>query len=273
MMVEDQLVMEQQVLTSWGNRQGMKPACGTCGMKCSDEESLRNHTERLHTPTVCGICGKTFMSEKGRHCHEQTQHMDQNTPEAISRCLQRKKYAETRKRKRIANNIMFRQNAAAIRTKCNETNAKRLETANDGDHVGGGGSSVDSGHVGDVGNSLDMKEPKMEDGDDVGISVDSDHVGNSVDMEEPNMEDEDDLPKIKGAIDKVRGSKMLGGVRFLKIHWLGCGNQGDSWEPFDQLVKDVGRENVDELMVEYHNPDTVQMDAPKPPKRKAPTTA
>ena len=83
---------------------------------------------------VCGTCGKKFARGRNLRDHEETQHTDQTTPEAVAKRLKLKEYRNTRWRERYANDPVYREK----RLQASQTNlAKkkaRAEAAEDGEH-------------------------------------------------------------------------------------------------------------------------------------------
>jgi hypothetical protein len=60
---------------------------------------------------------------------------------------------------------------------------------------------------------------------------------------------DDEAPKFN--IERISGYKTLGGVRYLKIRWMGYGAVDDSWESFKKLREDVGTKHVRDLLMQY----------------------
>jgi hypothetical protein len=58
---------------------------------------------------VCGTCGKTFTRERNLRRHEETQHPDQNTPEAAVKRLKDTTSCNTRRRERRVDDPVYRE--------------------------------------------------------------------------------------------------------------------------------------------------------------------
>ena len=118
----------------------------------------------------CETCGKDFANKSNLNRHVATDHIDQTTTEAISKRLERNTYCNTRRRKRSANDPLYREKEKQI----SRTNRIKKKARN---ASGGDGSGVDSNDVEakDVSiSSIDLIEVLDEDG--VGVGAVRNHV-------------------------------------------------------------------------------------------------
>ena len=83
---------------------------------------------------VCGTCGKTFTRERNLRRHEETQHPDQNTPEAAVKRLKDTTSCNTRRRERRVDDPVYREKQRQ-KSQTNRMNKKaRVGAAEDGEH-------------------------------------------------------------------------------------------------------------------------------------------
>jgi hypothetical protein len=62
----------------------------------------------------CGICGSEFSKQSNLKRHIETKHKDQNTPEAVAKCLKLKEYRKNTRRERRANDPVYREKMQKI---------------------------------------------------------------------------------------------------------------------------------------------------------------
>ena len=84
---------------------------------------------------VCGTCGKEFSRHGNLRIHEETQHTNQNTPEAVAKRRKRTTYCNTRRRERRANDPVYRENEKQM-SRTNRLSKTACQVSEDGDHTG-----------------------------------------------------------------------------------------------------------------------------------------
>jgi hypothetical protein len=52
-------------------------------------------------------------------------------------------------------------------------------------------------------------------------------------------------------MERVAGVKVLRGVKYLKISWVGWAAEHDTWEPASRIRRDTSQEHVLRMLHEY----------------------
>jgi hypothetical protein len=125
---------------------------------------------RVHAPVAssqkknvyCGTCDKQFANQANLNRHEELKHTDQNTPEAVAKCLQLKEYRKINRRERRVNDPVYREKVQQT----NRAYKLKIKTR---------GAAEDGDHAGDVSNDVKPKDGSV-----------------SVDVSEVTQLDEDD---------------------------------------------------------------------------------
>ena len=120
------------------------------------------HKKKVH----CQICGKDFSRTGSLRVHEETQHSDQNTPEAIAKRLQHNTYHNKCNRDRLASDPIYREKKKQL-CRMYRLKKKTHKAAEDGGRVGGV-ADVDEMdvHISDDDNVIEViQEDASEDSD------------------------------------------------------------------------------------------------------------
>ena len=104
----------------------------------------------------CGICGSEFSKQSNLKRHIETKHKDQNTPEAVAKCLKLKEYRKNTRRERRANDPVYREKMQKI----NRTYKMQVKARMKACAMGGTDADASSASINEP--STDAHEPPTD---------------------------------------------------------------------------------------------------------------